>query len=158
MPFDDRQRGSNARAKLEKFNEKNGNYSPSARYLYGGANPQHQHPNHQGGGKHRDQHKRDSHAHHFDRLAKQNDIIIRLLKEIRDRLPAQHSSQPSSHKSKKGGSKANRANHNEQAHAQTQAQPQSEPQQQAPELRIAANGNGESIDQTAPLEMEQDQE
>ncbi|MBD3242040.1 MAG: hypothetical protein GF331_15730 [Chitinivibrionales bacterium] len=156
MPFDDRQRGSNARAKLEKYNEKNGNYSPSARYLYGGNNPQHQHQNQGGGGKHRDQHKRDSHAHHFDRLVKQNDIIIRLLKEIRDRLPAPQSSQSSHKKKKDSSSKAHRANHHEQPNAQAQAQ--QEAQSQPPELRIAANGEEQGTDQPVSLELEQDQE
>ncbi len=77
-----------------KYPEKSGNYSPSARYFYGGASqpPQHQHQGqnqHQGQGQHRrNQHKRDSHGHQNDRVVKQNDVIIRLLKEIRDRLPA----------------------------------------------------------------------
>lgn len=87
MPFDGNKKGSN-RGGSDNLSEKNGNYySPSARYLYGG---QSQQPNvppqkgHRSGG-----HKRSNDNHLLDRLAKQNDTMIRLLKEIRDRLPSQ---------------------------------------------------------------------
>lgn len=105
MPFDARNRGHFRSKSIEgnKYPEKNGNYSPSARYFYGGASqpPQHQHQGGGGGGggggnqHHRREHRRDGHGGggggggggQWDRLAKQNDVIIRLLKEIRDRLP-----------------------------------------------------------------------
>jgi hypothetical protein len=75
-------------------------YSPSSSYNYNGSQGQH------GGGSHgshgnqnygSQQHqqrrkpmpfKRDNNYGAMDKLSKQNDIIIRLLKEIRDRLPA----------------------------------------------------------------------
>ncbi len=67
-------------------------YSPSTSYNYNGtqtAHGNHGNPNY-GSQQHLrrkpNQFKRDNHGA-TDRLAKQNDIIIRLLKEIRDRLP-----------------------------------------------------------------------
>ena len=69
-------------------------YSPSTNYNYNGN--QSQHGNHGGHGnpnygnqhprRKPNQFKRDGHGFN-DRLFKQNDMIIRLLKEIRDRLP-----------------------------------------------------------------------
>ena len=98
MAFQSRQRPQHAYQPKQtegnnKYPEKSGNYSPSARYFHGGSSqpPQHQNqgPHHtQGPNQHRRQHKRDTGGHTNDRLAKQNDVIIRLLKEIRDRLPA----------------------------------------------------------------------
>lgn len=76
-------------------------YSPSMNYNYNGNQAQHgNHGNHSTHGNHGNsgfnnqqnqrrkpnQFKRDNHGVN-DRLVKQNDIIIRLLKEIRDRLP-----------------------------------------------------------------------
>ena len=99
------QRGNASRKQvLQKFQEiKKGNYSPSASYNYnynaggGYGNQQPQRPaNHgnqiqgnqnvrrrEGGGPPR----RDAGNNGFERLARQNDLIIKLLKEIRDRLP-----------------------------------------------------------------------
>jgi hypothetical protein len=86
MAFDDR-RGNNHRGKQDpnKYQERNGNYSPSARYLFGGNSQPPQHVQHQNQSHRRDkeQHKQ---AQQFERLAKQNDIMIRLLKEVRDKL------------------------------------------------------------------------
>ena len=73
-------------------------YSPSMNYNYNGNQPQHgnhgNHTNHGNSNYGNQQHqrrkpapfKRDNHGAN-DRIVKQNDIIIRLLKEIRDRLP-----------------------------------------------------------------------
>lgn len=64
-------------------------YSPSSNYNHsynsvggGYGNPQQQHPK-----RKIERFKRDS-VNYNERLARQNDIIIRVLKEIRDRLPA----------------------------------------------------------------------
>ena len=71
-------------------------YSPSMNYNYNGNQAQHgNHGNHGNSNFSNQQHqrrkpgqfKRDNHNSN-DRLVKQNDIIIRILKEIRDRLPA----------------------------------------------------------------------
>jgi hypothetical protein len=68
-----------------KYPEKMPNYSPSTSYNYGhqgGYNgSMQQHPR-----RRADRFKRES-INQSDRLVKQNDLIIRLLKEIRDRLP-----------------------------------------------------------------------
>lgn len=84
-----------------KTNSKAQGYSPSTNYNYGNQN-QHgshnnSHGNHTGHGNYGTQQQqrrkntnfkqRDNHGVN-DRIIKQNDIIIRLLKEIRDRLPA----------------------------------------------------------------------
>jgi len=70
-------------------------YSPSSNYNYNYNGNQSSHSNHGNSNYNNQQHhqrrkpnqyKRDNHGA-SDRLAKQNDIIIRLLKEIRDRLP-----------------------------------------------------------------------
>ncbi len=73
-------------------------YSPSMNYNYNSNQPQHgnhgNHSNHGNSNYGNQQHqrrkpapfKRDNHGAN-DRIVKQNDIIIRLLKEIRDRLP-----------------------------------------------------------------------
>jgi hypothetical protein len=70
----------------EKYPEKNPNYSPSISYNY---SPQssyngssQMHPR-----RRNDRFRRDP-VNSNDRIIRQNDIIIRLLKEIRDRLPA----------------------------------------------------------------------
>lgn len=94
MCADDPQRGR--RGKPRNFREKS-NYSPSASYNYGQNagnfqssqqphGPQRRRPDRQkprsgnGGGN-------GAGFGNVDKLIKQNDIIIRLLKEIRDRLP-----------------------------------------------------------------------
>jgi hypothetical protein len=71
--------------------DKNGNYSPSTNYNW---NPGATGGNHQGQFQQQNQHPRrrvDRYRRetydHSERLVKQNDTIIRLLKEIRDRLP-----------------------------------------------------------------------
>ncbi len=70
-------------------------YSPSVNYNYNGNQSQHGNPTGHGNASyHNQQHpkrksnqfKRDIHGF-YDRICKQNDTIIRLLKEIRDRLP-----------------------------------------------------------------------
>jgi hypothetical protein len=67
-------------------NYKDTRYSPSTNYNYNTnnsyGNPQQQHPR-----RRVDRFKRET-MNSSDRLLRQNDIIIRLLKEIRDRLPA----------------------------------------------------------------------
>jgi hypothetical protein len=72
----------------EKYPEKNPNYSPSISYNYSpqsGYNGNAQmHPR-----RRTDRFRRDP-INPNDRLVRQNDIIIRLLKEIRDRLPEPH--------------------------------------------------------------------
>ena len=78
-----------------KYPEKMPNYSPSTSYNYGhhgGYNGMQQHPR-----RRADRFKRET-INQSDKLVKQNDLIIRLLKEIRDRLPPppyqeQHSTQ-----------------------------------------------------------------
>ncbi|MBN1307624.1 MAG: hypothetical protein JXA18_06895 [Chitinispirillaceae bacterium] len=75
---------------------KNHVYSPSTNYNYNGNQSQHGNHGNFGNQNFNNQHpqrrksnqfKRDGHGLN-ERLAKQNDVIIRLLKEIRDRLPA----------------------------------------------------------------------
>ncbi|MBN1578756.1 MAG: hypothetical protein JW913_19490 [Chitinispirillaceae bacterium] len=75
---------------------KNQVYSPSTNYNYNGNQSMHGNHGSYGNSNYGNPHnqrrkpnqfKRDNHGA-GDRLAKQNDIIIRLLKEIRDRLPA----------------------------------------------------------------------
>jgi hypothetical protein len=69
----------------EKYPEKNPNYSPSISYNYSpqtGYNGNSQmHPR-----RRNDRYRRES-LNSSERVIRQNDIIIRLLKEIRDRLP-----------------------------------------------------------------------
>jgi hypothetical protein len=67
-----------------KYPEKMPNYSPSTSYNYGhhgGYSGMQQHPR-----RRADRFKRET-INQSDKLVKQNDLIIRLLKEIRDRLP-----------------------------------------------------------------------
>ena len=73
----------NRKMNQPKYPEKMPNYSPSTSYNYspaagfnGGQNPR----------RRNDRFKRES-LNMSDRTVKQNDLIIRLLKEIRDRLP-----------------------------------------------------------------------
>jgi hypothetical protein len=72
-----------------RYPEKNSNYSPSTSFNY---NPQsgYNNNNQQGGVRRRpmDRMRRDNYPNVNERIIRQNDIIIRLLKEIRDRLPA----------------------------------------------------------------------
>ena len=90
MNNDDSQRGNTANSGSRnmgtpKYPEKMPNYSPSTAFNYSpgtGINGGQQHPRHRN-----DRFKRESPGQ-SDRIFKQNDIIIRLLKEIRDRLPA----------------------------------------------------------------------
>jgi hypothetical protein len=74
-----------------KFQDKKVNYSPSVNYNYNpsGSSYGSQQYGQQGGPRRRgDQHgRREFGGHQVERLIKQNDIIIRLLKDIRDRLP-----------------------------------------------------------------------
>ena len=89
MNTDDSQRGNtagpgNRNMGLPKYPEKMDNYSPSTAFNYSpgtGFTGGQQHPRHRN-----DRFKRESPSM-TDRIVKQNDIIIRLLKEIRDRLP-----------------------------------------------------------------------
>ena len=89
MNHDDSQRGnSNRKPMSQNFNGRGGNYSPSASYNYSPGSGSHQQPSHHSHHPRRrsDRFKRES-INYTDRIAKQNDVIIRLLKEIRDRLP-----------------------------------------------------------------------
>jgi hypothetical protein len=89
MNTDDSQRGNtagpgNRNMGPPKYPEKMENYSPSTAFNYSpgtGFTGGQQHPRHRN-----DRFKRES-PNMSDRIVKQNDIIIRLLKEIRDRLP-----------------------------------------------------------------------
>jgi len=73
----------------QKYPEKNPNYSPSTSYNYSpqtgynGGNSQTFQRRRPG----QDRFRRDASPNPNDKLLRQNDIIIRLLKEIRDRLP-----------------------------------------------------------------------
>lgn len=95
MNGDDR---SHFSANRKTGQQKSHGYSPSSNYNYNSSQTQHSshsngnfsgsgsktHHRKPGGGSF----KRDSHSHGGnDKLIKQNDIIIKLLKEIRDRLP-----------------------------------------------------------------------
>jgi hypothetical protein len=89
MGHDDSQRvNGNRRSLSQKFAEASGNYSPSTSYNYSPGSGGYQQAQHQSHHPRRrsDRFKRES-INQYDRLAKQNDVIIRLLKEIRDRLP-----------------------------------------------------------------------
>ncbi len=89
MITDDSQRGGmpnvgNRKLSPQKYPEKMPNYSPSTSYNYSpatGFNGGQQHPR-----RRNDRFKRET-LNLTDRVVKQNDVIIRLLKEIRDRLP-----------------------------------------------------------------------
>jgi hypothetical protein len=89
MNIDDSQRPGmmnnigNSKMGHMKYPEKSANYSPSASYNYspGAGYNGVQHPR-----RRTDRFKREV-MNQSDRTVKQNDIIIRLLKEIRDRLP-----------------------------------------------------------------------
>jgi hypothetical protein len=87
MNTDDSQRGNmgNPGNRPPKYPEKMPNYSPSTAFNYSpatGFNGGQQHPR-----RRNDRFKRES-INLSDKVARQNDVIIRLLKEIRDRLPA----------------------------------------------------------------------
>jgi hypothetical protein len=73
----------NRKMNQPKYPEKMPNYSPSTSYNYSPASGFNggQHPR-----RRNDRFKRES-LNMSDRTVKQNDLIIRLLKEIRDRLP-----------------------------------------------------------------------
>jgi hypothetical protein len=107
MNSDELSRGMNnhyARKPMpSKYNDKNHNsYNPGQNYNYGNQsyngnshyNVGNSFNNNQNNQRRRtDRFKRDNYNHN-DRLIKQNDIIIRLLKEIRDRLPAPAAIEP----------------------------------------------------------------
>ncbi len=89
MITDDSQRAAmsnmgNRKMGQPKYPEKMPNYSPSTSYNYSPATGFNggQHPRHRN-----DRFKRESGGNMSDRIVKQNDLIIRILKEIRDRLP-----------------------------------------------------------------------
>ena len=95
MNSDESSRNMHYSSNRKSIQPKNQGYSPSTNYNYNGN--QSQHGNHGNFGnpnygnphpqrRKPNQFKRDNHWV-SDRLAKQNDVIIRLLKEIRDRLP-----------------------------------------------------------------------
>jgi len=121
-------------------------YSPSSNYNYNSNNsfPSSQHPR-----RRFDRFKRDTTGNNNnDRLMRQNDLIIRLLKEIRDRLPP-----PAVPASYNGGDAAEAARQNgpteemERADALVQ-----EPQASAPEAgnqAITTDSAGETL-QTEP--------
>ncbi len=88
MLHEDSRLNGNRKNMGSKYGDSSGNYSPSTSYNYspGSSNyPSSQHQSHPR--RRSDRFKRES-LNQTDRLAKQNDVIIRLLKEIRDRLPA----------------------------------------------------------------------
>ena len=73
-----------------KFQEKQGNYSPSVSYNYNPGKSYNKPGGHQSIRRRNEHQKRDNGNSQTDRLIKQNDIIIRLLKEIKERLPEQN--------------------------------------------------------------------
>jgi hypothetical protein len=89
MNTDDSQRGGmqnvgNRKLSPQKYPEKMPNYSPSTSYNYSpatGVTGGQQHPR-----RRNDRFKRES-LNLSDQVVKQNDMMIRLLREIRDRLP-----------------------------------------------------------------------
>lgn len=101
MSSDDYARGSHYSSNRRPGGSgpKSHNYSPSSNYNYGNGNSHGNsnhgnHGNSSGGGGSKPHHrkpgppfKREGHGS-SDKLIKQNDLIISLLKEIRDRLPA----------------------------------------------------------------------
>jgi hypothetical protein len=66
--------------------ETNGNYSPSTSFRYASGQNSFQGTGNQHPRRRNDRFRRES-LNHSDKIVKQNDTIIRLLKEIRDRLP-----------------------------------------------------------------------
>lgn len=106
MNSDDSMRNTHYSSNRKPGMSKSQGYSPSMNYNYNGNQTQHgnhgnssSHGNHSNHGnsnynsqqnpRRKQPFKRDNHgSNNNDRLFKQNDIIIRLLKEIRDRLPA----------------------------------------------------------------------
>lgn len=83
----------NRKSNFPKYSDKNYTYSPSTNYNYNhGANYSGNGYNGNGyNGQHprrrNDRYKRET-VNSSERIVKQNDLIIKLLKEIRDRLPA----------------------------------------------------------------------
>ncbi len=71
----------------QNYNYGNQSYNGNSHYNGGGNSYNNNHNGQQNQRRRPDRFKRDNYSHN-DRLIKQNDIIIRLLKEIRDRLPA----------------------------------------------------------------------
>ncbi|MBN1980526.1 MAG: hypothetical protein JW795_03280 [Chitinivibrionales bacterium] len=82
---------------MSKYNDsKGGQYSPSSNYNYSqngqnrGANPNYQQPMHkQRYDRTNNNNRRDFNYTLLEKLTRQNDIMIRLLKEIRDRLSSE---------------------------------------------------------------------
>ena len=74
----------NRKLPLSKYPEKSQNYSPSATFNYNPATGLNgnQHPR-----RRNDRFRRET-LNYTDKLVRQNDLTIRILKEIRDRLPA----------------------------------------------------------------------
>jgi len=102
-----------------KYPEQSGNYSPSAQFNYGQNQPQQITKNHnsqnQGSSRRRnnDRFRKDhGNSHQLDRVIKQNDIVIRILKDIRDLLagaePEQFRYEP---RHKRSGSKPQKSGH-----------------------------------------------
>jgi hypothetical protein len=102
MSSDDYARNSHYSSNRKPGQSKSHGYSPSSNYNYGNSTGSHgntshsNHGNNTGGGANKPFHrkpggggpfKRDGHTGSSDKLIKQNDIIIHLLQEIRDRLP-----------------------------------------------------------------------
>lgn len=96
MNSDEMSRSTGYSSNRKSNTQKTQAYSPSTNYNYGNQSSHGSHGNHGNSGFGNQQHqrrkpgqfKRDNHGGGSDRIAKQNDVIIRLLKEIRDRLPA----------------------------------------------------------------------
>jgi hypothetical protein len=86
MSYNDSKRmDSNAHKPIRQGYENNGNYSPGSNN-YGSSGQSSFHAGNQHPRRRNDRFKRES-LNNSDRLLKQNDTIIQLLKEIRDRLP-----------------------------------------------------------------------
>ena len=108
MMEDDRRNSGNRK----KFSEKKGNYSPSANYNYNpGGNFAGQHQNqHQNQQQHHPRRRTDRYRRDVynltEKLVKQNDVMIRLLKEIKDKVSSGQGGH-SKGKKKKGDSGKN---------------------------------------------------
>ena len=82
MFHEDSQRGMHSSVNRKpKYNDKSHTYNSSLGYGYGNNS------NSNYNGQQRRRPERHKHSGSSDKLIKQNDIIIKLLKEIRDRLP-----------------------------------------------------------------------
>jgi hypothetical protein len=87
MSYDDSQRmGNSSRGSMGQRYDNNANYSPSTSFRRNNSGTGSYQGHNQQPRRRTDRFKRES-LNHTDKLLRQNDIIISLLREIRDRLP-----------------------------------------------------------------------